>query len=107
MQYGRVAAMATTAMVFSFSPAAYACGGSSGLAALASVGYALLMALLLSVIAVLSLRGASRALGRMRRVRPGRAIAAAHIGTSVLYALSIASTVLCGGLLFAGLLLFV
>ncbi|MCH9686488.1 MAG: hypothetical protein K0V04_33955 [Deltaproteobacteria bacterium] len=84
-----------------WSPAAVACGGSSGIWALGMLAYPLLVIFLLSLIALLSMRGASQAFGRMRKARPGGAMRAAHIGTGVFYVGSIITTVVSGGLMLA------
>lgn len=67
-----------------------------------TVAYSLLIIFGISLIAVLSMRAASGAFGRMRLRNPSRgSLRVAQFITTVLYAASVASTIVSGGLALA------
>ena len=85
-----------------WSSSALACGmGAIGAAAVINV---LLLVFGISLVAVLSLRAANGAFRRMRAVRSGLGLQIGHAAITFGYGLSIASTVVAGGLLLAMLL---
>lgn len=85
-----------------WSSEALACGMSGvGAIGAAAVIPVLLLVFGVSLVAVLSLRAAGNAFGRMRSVRPGTGLQLAHFVVTTGYALSIASTIVAGGLLLA------
>lgn len=75
--------------------------------ALFSIGYALLMVFLLSLVGVGSLRAARLALLRMLATRQSTGLKVATFMSTVFYVGSITSTILSGGLLLALLLIIV
>ncbi|MCX4242888.1 hypothetical protein [Paraliomyxa miuraensis] len=72
-----------------------------GAGAVAAAMQALLLAFLLSLVGLLSMRGASRTLGRMVERRPTRGLRAARLAARIGFGVSTLATVLCGGLLVA------
>lgn len=106
MGHSRGMAIATAAGVMAWSPAALACGGSSAVA-LFSIGYALLMVFLLSLVAVGSMRAARQAMLRMLARRGSTGLRVATFMSTVLYVGSITTTILSGGLLLALVLIAV
>jgi len=82
-----------------------ACGMGGAISAV-SVAYSLLIIFGISLIAVLSMRAAAGAFGRMRLRHPSRgSLKVAQFITTVLYAASVASTIVSGGLALALVLL--
>jgi hypothetical protein len=79
----------------------------SGIGAGALMGaiHSLLIVLLMSIVSLLSMRGAGRAVGRMRRRRDGRGLRVGHAAIVAGLGLSAASTIVSGGLLLGLLLL--
>lgn len=85
-----------------WSSPAWACGLSSiGAIGAAAVMHVLMMVFGISLIAVLSLRAATGAFRRMRAVRTGTGLELGHGLVTMGYALSIATTIVSGGLLLA------
>ena len=82
-----------------WSSDAWACGmGAFGAAALIQV---LLLVFGISLIGVLSLRAAGGAFRRMRAVRSGVGLQVGHGLVTMGYAISIATTIVSGGILLA------
>lgn len=109
MQDGRGLALVVTlaaAGTLAWSPPAAACGtvGLGAGMALAMLP-SLLIVLLISLISLLSMRAAGRAVGRMRRHRDSRGLRVGHGAVLVGLGISVASTIVAGGLLFALVLL--
>ena len=109
MQDGRGLASVVTlaaAGTLAWSPPALACAGSGfGAGMMAPLLPSLLIVLLMSLVSVLSMRAASRAVGRMRRHRDSRGLRVGHGAVLVGLGISAASTIVSGGLLFALVLL--
>lgn len=108
MRHGRglASAVALAAILGAWSPPAAACGMSGiGAGAIAAAMQSLLIVFLMSVISLLSMRSAGRAVARMRQHRDGRALRVGRTAILVGFGISAAATVVSGGLLLALLLL--
>lgn len=70
-----------------------------------SAATSLLLVFLMSIVSLLSIRAASRALGRMRRVRDSRGLWVGHVAAMLGVGIATASTIVAGGLLLALVLL--
>jgi len=98
--------LALAAVVGGWSAPAAACGmGGIGAGMIAAAAQSLLIVFLMSVISLLSMRSAGRAVARMRRHRDGRGLRVGRAAILVGLGLSAAATILSGGLLLALLLL--
>lgn len=76
-----------------------------GAGALVAAAQSLLIVLLMSIISLLSMRSAGRAVARMRQHRDGRGLAVGHAAIRVGLGLSVGTTIVSGGLFVALLLL--
>lgn len=77
-----------------------------GMGAVAAVAQALLMTFLMSLVAILSMRGASRAFGRMQQHRQSRGLRVAQGAARLGFGISLAAAVVSGGLLLVGIVAF-
>ena len=99
---GLASALALAASTLAWSPPAAACGDSGISAGLLS---SFLIVLLMSIVSLLSMRAAVRAVGRMRRVRDTRGLWMGHAAAVLGLVIAWASTVVSGGLFLAFVLL--
>lgn len=72
-----------------------------GAGAVAAALQGLLLVFLLSLVGLLSMRGAARAFGRMTERRPSRGLRMARVAAQIGFGVSTVATVLSGGLLVA------
>jgi hypothetical protein len=100
---GLASAVALAACTLAWSPPAAACVGSADLFYSAVVS--LLIVFLMSIVSLLSIRAATRAVGRMRRVRDSGGLRVGHVAAMVGVGIATASTIVSGGLLLAFVLL--
>lgn len=99
-------AVAFAAVSLAWSSPAAACGMSGiGAGAIAAATQSLLIVFLMSVISLLSMRSAGRAVARMRQHRDGRGLRLGRAAILVGFGISAAATILSGGLLVALLLI--
>jgi hypothetical protein len=105
MRHGRglASAVALAACTLAWSPPAAACVGGADL--FYSAASSLLIVFLMSIVSLLSIRAATRAMGRMRRVQDGRGLRVGHVAAMVGVGIATASTIVSGGLLLALVLL--
>jgi hypothetical protein len=75
--------------------------GGIGAGAVVAVAQSLLIVLLMSIVSLVSMRAAGRAVGRMRRRRDSGGLRAGHIAIMVGFGVSAAATIVTGGLLLA------
>jgi hypothetical protein len=98
--------MALAAGTLAWSPPASACGGSGFGAGLVFAALpALIIVLLMSIVSLVSMRAAARAVGRMRGLRDSRGLRVGHAAVVLGLGISAASTIVSGGLLLALVLL--
>jgi hypothetical protein len=104
---GLASAVALAASTLAWSPPAAACGTSGLGAGMAwSLLPSLLIVFLMSVVSLLSMRAAVRAVSRMRRLQDSRGLRVGQVAAVVGLGISAASTIVAGGLLL-GLVLLV
>lgn len=103
---GRAAAWVLAVGSMAWSSPAAACGMSGiGAGAVVAAAQALLIVLLMSIVSLLSMRAAGRAVGRMRRRRDSRGLRVGHTGIMLGFGISAAATIVAGGVLLALVLL--
>jgi hypothetical protein len=108
MRHGRglTSAGALAAVFGAWSAPAAACGTSGiGAGVIAAALPSLLIVCLMSVIALLSMRSADRAVARMRQHRDGRGLRVGRAAILVGLGISAAATIVSGGLLLGLLVL--
>lgn len=102
---GLALALALAAITLAWSPPAAACGMSAlGPALAQAVLPSLLIVHLMSIVSLLSMRAAVRAVSRMRRLHDGRGLRVGQAAVVMGLGISAASAVVSGGLLVAVLL---
>jgi hypothetical protein len=103
---GLASAVALAVVSWAWSTPAAACGISGfGASVIVAAAQSLLIVLLMSIISILSMRSAGRAVARMRQRRDGRGLAVGHAAIRVGLGLSVATTIVSGGLFVALFLL--
>jgi heme exporter protein D len=103
---GLASALALWGGSLAWSTPAEACGiGGIGAGAWLAAAVSLLIVLLMSIVSLVSMRAAGRAVGRMRRQRDGRGLRVGHVAIVLGFGVSAVATILSGGLLLALVLL--
>jgi len=104
-RHGLASAVALAAGILVWSPPASACMGGFGAGLLYSLTSSLLIMLLMSIVSLASMRAAARAVRRMRGLRDSKGLRVGQAAIVLGMGISIASTVVAGGLLLALVLL--